>query len=71
MVESLFQGEDLESDMESFFGALDKIDHSLSKILKDHLGIVSSAPEDKTSRSAFNAAVSAAILTPIDEEKSE
>ena len=71
MVEPLFQGEDFTADMKSFFGELDNINPSLSKILKDNLEIVSSTSEEKMSRNTFNTAVSRIILSPSDEEKTE
>lgn len=71
MAEPLFQGEDFNADMRSFFGELDNINHSLSKILKDNLNIVSSPSEEKGSRNKFNTAVSTMILNASGEEKTK
>lgn len=71
MANPLFGGEDLAADLEAFFQVLEKTQPSMTKILKDHLEIVTSTSEEKTSRSAFNAAVSALVLRPDDEKESQ
>lgn len=64
MVEPLFQGENVESDLEAFYEALAEIDPSLTEILKTNLHVVSSTKEEKSSRAQFNSLVLAELTKP-------